>query len=176
MINAFTACLAFALLLVLPAQAQERDPRRDFDFEIGSWNTHVKRRVKPLTGSDTWVEYSGTSVVRKVWDGKANIVELDVTGPSGRIQALSLRLYDPDKKVWSLNVATAFGGEMSPPAIGGFKEGRGEFIGHETLGGKPIVVRFVISDIRPDSIRFEQAFSADGGKTWEVNWIATDTR
>ena len=172
------ATLSFlaAFALCIPAAAQSPDPQRDFDFEIGAWKTVVKRRLKPLTGSESWVDYSGTSVVRRIWDGKANMVELDVAGPSGRIQALSLRLYDPDTKKWSLNVATAFGGEMTPPAIGGFKDGRGEFFGNETLGGKPIVVRFVISDIKPDSIHFEQAFSADGGKTWEVNWIADDKR
>ena len=65
---------------------------------------------------------------------------------------------------------------MTPPTIGEFKNGRGEFYSHETLNGRPILVRFVISDITPTSCRFEQAFSADEGKTWEVNWIATDTR
>jgi hypothetical protein len=65
---------------------------------------------------------------------------------------------------------------MSPPVVGGFKDGRGEFHGQETLNGRDILVRFVISDITPDSCRFEQAFSPDGGRTWEVNWLATDTR
>jgi hypothetical protein len=67
-------------------------------------------------------------------------------------------------------------GELAPPTIGEFKNGRGEFYSQDTLGGRAILVRFVISDITANSCRFEQAFSDDGGKTWEVNWIAVDTR
>jgi hypothetical protein len=63
-----------------------------------------------------------------------------------------------------------------PPSIGEFKNGRGEFYDQETLGPKAIFVRFVITPIDADTCRFEQAYSDDGGKTWEVNWIATDVR
>jgi hypothetical protein len=156
--------------------ATVRDGQRDFDFHIGNWKTHLKRLQKPLTGSTTWVEYEGTTVVRKVWDGAANLVELDVNGPAGRIEGLSLRLYNPETRQWSLNFANRRSGTMFPPTIGEFRNGRGEFFAKEELDGRPILVRFVISDIAPGSCRFEQAFSADGGKTWEVNWIATDTR
>src|SRR5215216_5650778 len=64
----------------------KRDGQHDFDFEIGTWKTHLSRRLRPLTGSNTWVEYEGTTVVRKVWDGRANLVELEVNGPAGRIE------------------------------------------------------------------------------------------
>lgn len=154
----------------------EGDGQHDFDFEIGTWKTHLRRLKNPLTGSTTWVEYKGTTVVRKVWNGRANLVELDVEGPAGRIEALSLRLYNPQSRQWSLNFASSSSGAMSPPTIGGFKNGRGEFYNQETYNGRAILVRFVISDITPNSCRFEQAFSDDGGKTWEVNWIATDSR
>lgn len=153
-----------------------RDGQHDFDFEIGTWKTQLRRRLRPLTGSNTWVEMEGTSVVRKVWDGRANLVELDVTGSTGRLQGLSLRLYNPESRQWSLNFANVSGGTLTPPTIGEFKGGRGEFYAQETLNGRAILVRFVISDITEDSCRFEQAFSDDGGKTWEVNWIAVDTR
>ena len=76
------------------ANDPSRDGQHDFDFEIGSWTTELSRLVSPLSGSSEWVEYGGTSVVRPVWDGLANLVELDVSGSAGRIQALSLRLYD----------------------------------------------------------------------------------
>ena len=158
------------------APAAARDGQRDFDFSIGTWTTHVKRRVRPLTGSDEWVEYDGTSTVREVLGGRANLVELRVAGPAGRIEGVSLRLYDPESRRWSLNYAGASSGALGPPTIGTFTNGRGEFLGDETLGAKPIRVRFVISGVGADSARYEQAFSADGGKTWEVNWIATDTR
>ena len=89
---------------------------------------------------------------------------------------MSLRLYDPETRKWSLNSASVNGGGLSPPSIGAFRNGRGEFYDQETFNGRAILVRFVISDITPSSVHFEQAFSADGGKTWEVNWIADDTR
>lgn len=159
-----------------PQTLEERDGQRDFDFEIGTWQTRLSRLKDPLSGSATWVEYEGTTVVRKVWEGRANLVELDVEGPAGRIEGLSLRLYNPEARQWSLNFSNSRGGTLSPPVIGEFKNGRGEFYGQETFNGRAILVRFVISDITPTSVRFEQAFSDDGGKTWEVNWIATDTR
>jgi NIPSNAP protein len=155
---------------------QQRDGQHDFDFEIGTWKTHLKRLRKPLTGSSTWVEYVGSTVVTKVWNGRANLVELEVDGPQGHLEGLSLRLYNPEARQWSLNFSNSAGGTLSPPAIGEFRDGRGEFYSQETLNGRAILVRFVISDITPTSARFEQAFSADGGKTWEVNWIAVDTR
>lgn len=157
-------------------QTTERDGQHDFDFEIGTWKTHLKRLLRPLTGSTSWVEYEGTTVVRKVWNGRANLVELVAEGQAGKFEGLSLRLYNPQTRQWSLNFSSINSGAMSPPTIGGFKNGRGEFYNQETLNGRAIFVRFVISDITPNSCRFEQAFSDDGGKTWEVNWIATDTR
>lgn len=154
----------------------ERNGQHDFDFEIGTWKTHLLRLTDPLTRSTTWVGYEGITVVRKIWNGRANLAELVADGPAGRIEALSLRLYNPQSRQWSLNSAGSHSGTMSQPMIGEFKNGRGEFFSQETFNGRAIFVRFVISSITPDSCRFEQAFSGDGGKTWEVNWIATDTR
>ena len=105
----------------------ERDGQHDFDFEIGSWRTHLKRRLRPLTGSTGWVEYEGTTVVRQVWNGRANLVELDVEGPAGRIEALSLRLYNPATRQWSLNFSNSSVGTMAVPSIGEFHNGQGEF-------------------------------------------------
>lgn len=153
-----------------------RDGQHDFDFEIGNWKTHLSRLVHPLTGSKTWVEYDGTSVVQKIWGGRANLVELDVTGAAGHIEALSLRLYDPQAHQWSLNAANVRVGTLSVPTIGEFKDGRGEFYDQEPFNGRTILVRNVWSDITANSCRFEQSFSDDGGKTWEANWIAVDTR
>jgi hypothetical protein len=156
--------------------ASQRDGQHDFDFEIGTWKTHLRRLLHPLTGSKTWVEYEGTTVVRKVWNGRANLVELQAEGPAGHFEGLNLRLYNAQAHQWSLNFANSSDGTLSQPTIGGFKNGRGEFFDQETLNGRAIFVRFVISDITQNSCRFEQAFSDDGGKTWEINWIATDTR
>jgi len=151
------------------------DGQRDFDFEIGTWKTHVSRRLHPLSGSTEWVELDGTSVVRKLLDGRANLVELDIAGPSGRITGVSLRLYNADARQWSLNYSSMGTGMLTAPLFGEFKNGRGEFFGQDTLGARTILVRFIITCATSDSCRFEQSFSSDGS-TWESNWIATDTR
>ena len=168
---------------MLPAQGDAtaraptvRDGQHDFDFEIGTWKTHVTRLQHPLTGSTSWTEYEGTTVVSKIWNGRANLAELEADGPAGHLEVLSLRLYNPQSHQWSLNTSSSGSGTISVPTIGEFKNGRGEFFDTEPFNGRNILVRNVWSDITPNSCRFEQSFSGDGGKTWEVNRIATDTR
>jgi hypothetical protein len=153
-----------------------RDGQRDFDFHVGTWKTRLKRLVHPLSRSNEWTEYEGTTTVRPVWNGRGNLVELVAAGPAGHFEGLNLRLYNPQSRQWSLNFANARVGTVGLPTIGGFKDGRGEFYNQETFDGRAVLVRFVIVPIDVDTIRFEQAFSDDGGKSWEVNWIATDTR
>jgi BNR/Asp-box repeat protein len=163
-------------MLLSPPAAARRDEQHDFDFELGTWRTHLTRLEHPLSGSTRWITYDGTSVISKVWGGRANLVELEVDGPGGHLEGLSLRLYNPAARQWSLNFANRASGVLSQPTIGEFKDGRGEFYDQEPFQGRAILVRNVFTDITPDSYRFEQAFSDDGGKTWELNWIATDTR
>ena len=161
---------------VSPVAKAPRDGQHDFDFQIGTWKTHLKRLVHPLSGSDEWAEYEGVTTVRKVWDGRANLVELSADGPDGHFEGLSLRLYNPQSHQWSLNFASTRGGTLGQPTIGGFIGGRGEFYDQEDFEGRAVFVRFVITSLDADTLHFEQAFSDDGGKTWEVNWVATDTR
>jgi hypothetical protein len=164
------------ILVALSMPVQAADGNNAFDFEFGEWHAHLKRRLEPLSGSDKWVEYEGTSVVRKVWDGKANLGEIDLRGPQGRIQGLSLRVYNPQSGQWSIAFANSAAGTLGAAMVGGFREGRGEFYNQEDFRGRAVFVRFVFSDITPKSFRFEQSFSQDGGKSWEPNWIATFTR
>ncbi|WP_372786705.1 hypothetical protein [Phenylobacterium sp.] len=182
--KAFRALLcALALAAAAPAAlaqasppAAERSGARDFDFELGSWKCHLSRRLKPLTGSNTWVEYDGTSVLRPVWGGKANLGELELDGSTGHLEGLSLRVYNPQTRQWGISYANSAAGAVGLPMFGGFKEGRGEFYAADTLNDRAIFVRFVFSDITARSFQLEQAFSDDGGKTWEPNWIAKFTR
>jgi hypothetical protein len=154
-----------------------RDGQHDFDFEVGSFKIHLKRLLHPLTGSTTWVEYDGTSVTRKVWDGRAQLEEFESDSPAaGHIEGLTLRLYDPKSHQWSLYWANSKGGPIEPPQIGEFKNGRGEFYAQDTLDGRSILVRFIWSNTTTDTPHFEQSFSDDGGKTWEANWITDQTR
>jgi hypothetical protein len=159
-----------------PKPSAERDGQRDFDWELGRWKLHTKRLQHPLAGSSDWVELDGTVDVRKIWDGRGNLAEIELDGPTGHIEFLSLRLYNPQSRQWSLNFASSNAGTLSQPMIGEFKNGRGEFYDQEPFNGRMILVRFVFSVLSEDSGRSEQAFSDDGGKTWEVNWINTYTR
>lgn len=160
----------------MDAQKQLHDGQHDFDWQLGSWKIHMHRLLHPLTGSNSWAELDGTVVVRKIWDGRGNLAEITADGPSGHLEFLSLRLYDLAARQWSLNFASSSGGTLGVPLYGEFKDGRGEFYDQETYNGRMILVRFVFSTLSADSTRDEQSFSADGGKTWEVNWINTQTR
>jgi hypothetical protein len=171
------------LLLSLQGLAQPnsdasktRDGQHDFDFNIGAWNTHIKRLQHPLTGSNTWVELNGTVIVQKVWNGRAQFEEIEADGPTGHFEGLTLFLYNPQSHQWSQNFASSSGGTLSVPTVGEFKNGRGEFFDQEPFHGRTILVRVVWSNISPNSHQFEQSFSDDGGKTWEPNFVATLTR
>jgi len=176
-----TLSILAALIVPVPAMAQPAPAAADpgahaFDFEFGDWKCHLSRRLKPLTGSNTWVEYDGTSIVRPWWNGKANVGELQLQGPAGRIEGMSVRVYNPASQQWGISFANSAQGQLGTAMVGEFKNGRGEFYDQETLNDRSIFVRFIFSDITPRSFQLEQAFSDDGGKTWEANWIAKFTR
>jgi hypothetical protein len=154
--------------------SQPGDGAHDFDWDIGTWRTHQRRLLHPLTGSTTWVEYTGTDVVRRLWEG-ANEGLIEADGPAGHLEIFTLRLYNPDARQWSVSFANRAAGSLSPPVIGEFEGGRGEFYSQEPYAGRTILVRFSVSDITPTSCHFEQAFSADGGRTWEPNFIVMET-
>jgi hypothetical protein len=156
--------------------AMEKDPQKDFDFLIGTWKVHNRRLKERLKGSDIWLEFNGTVVVRPIWGGRANTDEYEADSPIGHIQGLTLRLYNPKSRQWSLYWANSENGVLENPMIGEFKNGIGEFYDQEMYEGKSIYVRFIWSDITENSCRWEQAFSPDGGKTWETNWIMQFTR
>jgi hypothetical protein len=158
-----------------PASAVQNG-QHDFDFDFGNWNTHTTRLIDPLTGSKTWITLDGVTRVRKVWDGRANMAEYKADGPKGHVELISLRLYRPDAQEWTLNFATPKGGAFGIPLIGKFKDGHGVFIDQETYNGKTILVKFTFTPISATKARSEQAFSGDGGKTWETNWINEYTR
>ncbi|MDT7801438.1 MAG: hypothetical protein QOI78_4871 [Actinomycetota bacterium] len=157
--------------------AASADGQQDFDWEIGTWRSTVRVLAEPLSDSaDQWLQFAGTSTVKPLLDRRANTVELEVAGANGSINALNLRLYEPQAKRWSLTFVNIRDGLLTPAVYGGFHNGAGEFYGDDQLGGHPIKVRFLITRPNPDEARFEQAFSPDGGTTWETNWLAVDRR
>jgi len=159
-----------------PPSSELRDGQHDFDFNIGTWKTHIRRLVHPLTGSNDWVELNGKVHVRKVWNGRAQLEEIEADGSTGHFEGLTLFLYNPQAHQWGQYFADSATGVLAPPQIGAFKNGRGELFDQELFNGRSIFVRFVWSDITPNSHHVEQSFSDDGGKTWEPNFVATLTR
>ena len=178
------ACLAGVLLTATvssgeasaPAPAVSADGQQDFDWELGVWRSDVRVLADPLSGSEEWLRFRGTTVVRPLMDGRSNVVEFDVSGKAGRIEALNFRLYEPAADRWSSTFVNMRDGLLTPSVYGGFDDGVGEFYGRDQLDGRPIEVRFLIFRPGPDEARFEQAYSDDGGATWETNWIAVDRR
>ena len=168
--------LAQAAQAAQPAQAAPHDGAHDFDWEVGAWDTQVRVRA-PLSTAENWTAFHGASIVHGFSNNRANLVDLSVASASGvHIEGVSLRLYNPQTQQWTLNFASMRAGVLTPPVYGGFVGGRGEFYGADTVDGRSVLVRFVISDINANSAHFEQAFSTDGGRTWIANWIAIDTR
>ncbi len=157
-----------------PQSTSARDGSHDFDPLLGSWTYHLKRRLHPLTGSNEWVEFEGTGDCRKLFDG-AQIDQGEWNGPTGRIVGLTLRVYNPQSHQWRLYWDNQKVGVLDPPQVGEFKDGVGEFFAQDTINGKTILIRFHWTNLTTTP-HFEQSFSDDGGKTWEVNWITDQTR
>jgi hypothetical protein len=163
----------------LPVQTP-RDGQHDFDFEVGHFNIHLSRRLHPLTGSTEWVEFDGTSLTKPLWDGKGNIEQFETDSPNLHVEGLTLRVYNPTTHQWSLYWANSKDPDLGTPItpmVGHFNaDGVGEFYDQELWNGRAIYVRFIWSRITANSAHFEQSFSEDGGRTWEVNWITDQTR
>jgi hypothetical protein len=148
----------------------------DFDFWMGSWKVHNRYLRERLKGSTDWIEFEATSVARPLLDGLGNEDEFRTDHEGGFI-GMSFRFFDPTTGKWWIYWAdTRRSGALDPPVIGSFSGDLGVFEGNDTFEGQPIKVRFIWSGVTTPTPRWEQAFSADGGETWEVNWVMEFTR
>jgi len=154
------------------------DHVHDFDVFFGSWHSRQHRLKARLVGSKEWEDFEGTQVVRPLLNGRGNMTENTFTMPDGSVHTgVALRAFDPATRRWSIwwldgNNPT----KIDVPVVGSFENGVGTFYSDDTFDGKPIKVRFLWSHITPTTLQWEQAFSADGGRTWETNWIAYLTK
>ena len=151
------------------------DGQHDFDFNIGVWHTHIKRILDPFASSSESVELNGTVTVRKVWDGKAELEEIEADGPKGHWEGLTLFLYNPSAHQWSQSFANSKVGTLSSN-FGELRDGRVVLIGQDTVNDKTILVKAMWSDIKADSHQYEESYSNDGGTTWVRAFIANLTR
>jgi len=146
------------------------DGRHDFDFLHGAFKVHNRRLKERLQGSTEWLEFEATNVGRPLLDGLGNEDEYR-TDFWPHFVAMAFRFFDPKTKRWAIYWADGNRGILEPPVYGAFSGGRGVFEGEDLFAGKPIRVRFLWSGVATPTPRWEQAFSADGGATWETNWI-----
>jgi hypothetical protein len=146
----------------------------DFDFLHGDWQVRNRLRTGFLDPDGVWTEFPGTTRCWSVFEGAANVDEIDL--PRLGYRGLTLRLFDPNTRQWSLNWASSRTGRLFPPVSGHFEDGRGEFYGDDTYDGRDVRVRFVWSGISATTARWEQAFSVDGGESWLTNWSMEFTR
>jgi hypothetical protein len=167
--------LAGLAAMPLPGFAQARDGQHDFDFNFGTWHEHIQRLVHPLTHSTQWISYDGTDTVRKVWGGRASTSEIVTAGPSP-VELLHVRTYNPASHQWAINGTSSSDGTLGSPMYGEFSGGVGKFYDREVFNGRTITVRWIFSAITANAYHFEQAFSDDGGATWEPNFVAQATR
>lgn len=150
---------------------------QDFDFFIGHWQVQHRRLKERLLGCDEWEHFEGTSHLWTLMGGLTNIDDNVLQLPSGPYRAASLRTFDPTTRQWSIWWIDGRNPQhLDPPVVGGFANGIGEFFSDDELRGQPIRVRYRWSDITPNTARWQQAFSADGGQTWETNWVMDFTR
>ncbi|HZY99142.1 MAG TPA: hypothetical protein VFE36_06190, partial [Candidatus Baltobacteraceae bacterium] len=167
------ALLLAASMLVTPetgsASAQSA-ANHDFDFLIGAWKT----RIRTLGPGGKWIAIDGIVTNRKLWNGKADLEEIEAS--SSAFEGMTLRLYDPSAKQWNLYWASSDDGNVDVPSVGAFEKGRGTFYSHELIDGVATYVRQVYFDATPTTYKFEQSFSHDAGKTWKPNFEASLTR
>ena len=155
----------------------EQDGRRDFDFLHGRWMNKNRRLRKRLQGCREWDEFEAADECRPVLGEVGNVGTFSETFPNGEpINAMSLRIFNPETKLWSIWWADDRVCDLFPPVHGRFVDGAGKFEGTDVCDGSPVDVIFNWSDITATSATWSQEFSADGGKTWEMNWEMAFTR
>ncbi len=160
----------------MQVEAKVQDARVDFDFLMGDWQGHNRRLRERLKGSTSWEEFSCELTVRPILGGLGNFDEVTFNREKGAARGATLRLFDIDTQQWRIYWADGSHGELDVPMVGSFNNGRGEFYAHEIWDKTPIFSRFIWTVISENTCRWEQAFSTDGGKTWETNWTTDFTR
>lgn len=161
-----------------PTAPSSPDARHDFDFLVGTWTTRQRRLRTRLQGSDDWETFTATSRVQHLPGGVVNFDTLVAESWRPGWVGMSLRVFNPVTQLWSIHWVTNEGGgidaatgRLSPPVVGRFHGDEGVFEGDDTHDGRPVRVRFLWQRLGADRARWQQAFSDDGGRRWEVNWV-----
>jgi len=168
--------LAAAGALPLTAAFGRQTEAQGFDFLTGHWNVRHRKLRNRLAGSRDWFEFDGTLEVESILGGLGNFDRNELADPTGAYEAHSLRLYNPGTNRWSIWWFDGRAPALDPPVVGQFEGKVGRFYVDESFNGRPIKVRTTYEPLTPLTAEWTQAFSADEGRTWEINWIMKFTR
>jgi hypothetical protein len=160
----------FTRLAQAPGDPSTSGDRHDFDFVRGRFNVRHHRLRERLAGSTEWEDFAGTSELWTTLGSHGTVDDNWLALPAGAYRAMGVRAFNEKTRQWAIWWLDARSPNVDPPVLGGFKDGVGTFIGDDMLRGKPVKVRFQWSRITATSAHWEQAFSPDGGSTWETNW------
>lgn len=143
----------------------------DFDFIIGDWRVQHRRLDARLVNCQTWTSFEGRSSTAKILGGFGNLEDNLLQHPDGPFHAVAMRAYDPATRQWSIWWLDGRNPtQLDVPVVGSFDQGVGVFLANDVLDGKAIQVRFTWDSVSEREPLWAQAFSADGGQTWETNW------
>ena len=149
----------------------------DFDFFVGSWRVAHHRLKERLAGCTEWVDFTGSCVTQKILGGQGNMDDNVLDLPGDAYRAVTLRAFNPATGFWSIWWLDGRNpGVLDKPMLGRFEDGVGTFFADDILASRPIRVRFLWSLPAPQRPRWEQAFSPDGGSSWETNWVMDFSR
>jgi len=150
---------------------------KDFDFVIGDWFVKHRRLNRRLADCHDWTEFDGEMSTQKVLGGFGNLEDNRLNFPDGEFRAVALRAFDKESGTWAIWwLDGRFPGQLDVPVKGRFEDGVGRFYADDNQDGVAVKVCFLWSCSDPDTLRWEQAFSADNGVTWETNWTMDFTR
>lgn len=154
----------------LNISASEKSSEKDFDFLLGKWKIRNRKLDKRLANCDDWTEFEAHQEFRHILHGFGNVDIFSAEFDEKPFEGMSLRLFDPKTKLWSIYWADTNEVKLQVPQIGSFDNGIGEFFARDTFEEKPILVKFNWNVTDENSPVWSQAFSADEGETWEWNW------
>lgn len=158
---------------------QPPSPAGDFDFLLGDAVVHNRRLRQRLQGCTEWEEFAARQTNQALPGGIGNYDDFVASSWRPDFVGLSLRLFNPQTALWSIywldnhSGGLDAAGQLRQPVVGRFENGIGIFEGDDSVDGRPVRVRYTWSGTAGAQPRWEQAMSADGGVSWEINWSMT---
>ncbi|MBC7934166.1 MAG: hypothetical protein H7Y86_02230 [Rhizobacter sp.] len=154
-------------LIIIPSPGSSK---HDFDFFEGKWKLRNKKLKTRLDHCTEWIEFESTQEMYRILNGTGNIDNFLTSFDGVPFEGMTLRLFDPHTKLWSIYWADSNLGKLDPPVLGSFENNVGHFFTKDIFNKKNILVVFRWDARDPENPVWSQASSADAGQNWEWNW------